>query len=159
MTKLGLTTIVVAALLTASALYGNAAPAPFAGLHGAWSGSGSISLSDGSKERLRCKASYHASEGGIRLQQSLRCASDSYKFELVSDLTSQGGTIAGSWSEASRGVSGSLVGRASGGTINAVADAPGFTANLSVSTNGNRQSFSLQSESDIRSVNLQMVRQ
>ena len=62
---------------------------PFAGLAGSWAGSGSISLSDGSKERLRCKATYQVSDGERRLQQSLRCASDSYRFDLNSDVASQ----------------------------------------------------------------------
>lgn len=77
----------------------------FAGLAGAWSGAGTIALSDGAKERIRCKASYAVSRGDARLQQSLRCASDSYRFELTSDVVSQQGQIAGSWNEASRGAS------------------------------------------------------
>ena len=65
--------------------------APFAGFSGAWSGAGTIMLADGSKERLRCRASYRLSSGDKALQQSLRCASDSYKFELSSDVVSEGG--------------------------------------------------------------------
>lgn len=68
----------------------------FVGLGGAWSGTGTISLSDGAKERIRCKASYVVGRGDARLQQSLRCASDSYRFDLTSDLVSQQGQIAGS---------------------------------------------------------------
>jgi hypothetical protein len=131
---------------------------PFAGLAGSWTGSGSISLSDGSKERLRCRATYQVSAGEARLRQNLRCASDSYRFELSSDVVSQQGTIAGTWSEASRGISGSLAGRASRGSIAAVVDAPGFSANLSVATRGNRQSFTIHSQGDIRSVAITMVR-
>ena len=131
---------------------------PFAGLAGSWTGSGSISLSDGSKERLRCKATYQVSGADARLQQSLRCASDSYRFDLNSDIASERGGISGTWSEASRGISGSLAGRASSGSISAVVDAPGFSANLSVATRGNRQSFSIVSQGDIRSVAITMVR-
>ena len=131
---------------------------PFAGLAGSWTGTGSISLSDGSKERLRCRATYQTSAGDARLQQSLRCASDSYRFDLNSDIASVGSAISGTWSEASRGISGSLSGRASSGSISAVVDAPGFSANLSVATRGNRQSFSIVSQGDIRSVAITMVR-
>jgi hypothetical protein len=126
----------------------------FAGLGGAWSGSGTISLSDGTQERIRCKANYVVGRGDARLQQSLRCASDSYRFDLTSDVVSQLGQIAGSWSEASRGISGSLVGREHGGSVSAVVDAPGFTARLSLTTSGNRQTFSLSSEGDIRNVSI-----
>jgi hypothetical protein len=131
---------------------------PFAGLAGSWTGSGSIALSDGSKERLRCRATYQVSAADARLQQSLRCASDSYRFDLNSDIASERGGISGTWSETSRGISGSLSGRASSGSISAVVDAPGFSANLSVATRGNRQSFSIVSQGDIRSVAITMVR-
>jgi hypothetical protein len=131
---------------------------PFAGLAGSWTGSGSISLSDGSRERLRCRATYQVSDGDARLQQSLRCASDSYQFNLSSDIVGAHGAISGTWSETSRGISGSLSGRASSGTISAVVDAPGFSANISVTTRGNHQSFSILSQGDIRSVALTMVR-
>jgi hypothetical protein len=93
-----------------------------------------------------------------RLQQSLRCASDSYRFDLSSDVVSERGVISGTWSETSRGISGSLSGRAGNGSISAVVDAPGFSANLSVATRGNHQSFSILSQGDIRSVAITMVR-
>ncbi len=150
--------VLAASVLTCGCTAANAQSAPFAGLAGRWNGSGTIELSDGPKERLRCRASYQVSHGEARLQQSLLCASDSYRFELSSDVISQQGEIAGSWSEASRGISGSIVGRESGGSISAVVDAPGFRARLSVATKGNRQSFTIASDGDIRSVNISMSR-
>ena len=66
--------------------------------------------SDGSKERIRCKANYRGSGGGNQLALTLRCASDSYKFDLSSNVTSSGDRISGNWSEASRNVNGSLQG-------------------------------------------------
>lgn len=156
------TSLIVVTTMAASTLAtlpATAFSSAFAGLQGSWAGAGSIALSDGSKERIRCKASYRTSEGGARMQQSLRCASDSYRFDLSSDLGSNGGAVSGSWSESSRGVSGSITGREAGGRISAVANAPGFSANLTVSTRGNHQSFMLSSQGDIRSVSLQMTRQ
>jgi hypothetical protein len=132
--------------------------APFVGLAGAWSGSGTISLSDGSRERLRCRATYRLTSGENGLQQSLRCASDSYKIELSSDVVNEGGQVSGSWSETSRGVSGTLQGRASGGRIAVVVDAPGFSAHLTLITTGNKQSVSIVSEGDIRNVSIAMTR-
>ncbi len=41
-------------------------------------------------ERIRRKASYNVSSTGLGLKQTLRCASDSYKFDLSTDVTSQG---------------------------------------------------------------------
>ncbi|MDB5500522.1 MAG: hypothetical protein JWR89_424 [Tardiphaga sp.] len=150
--------VLASALLALISIPASAQSPAFTGLAGSWAGSGTILLSDGSKERLRCKATYQVSGGESRLLQSLRCASDSYRFDLSSDLVSRQGTIAGSWSETSRGITGSLAGREQGGSISAVVDAPGFSASLSVSTRGDRQSFSITSESEIRNVNISMSR-
>jgi hypothetical protein len=154
LTALAATFIIQSATVSSA----SAQSAPFAGLAGAWSGSGTISLSDGSKERLRCRATYRVAAGENALQQSLRCASDSYKIELSSAVTSEGGRVSGSWSEASRGISGSLQGRASGGRIAVVVDAPGFSANLTLTTTGNKQSVSIVSEGDIRNVSIAMIK-
>ena len=127
-------------------------------LAGAWTGSGTIALSDGSVERLRCRAAYRVDGSETGLQQSLRCASDSYKFDLSSDLVSQGGRISGTWRESSRGISGSLEGRVGGGRITAFVEGAGFSANIRVTTVGQNQSVSIVSQGDIRQVSISMVR-
>src|SRR4051794_12536840 len=76
-----------------------AAEAPFAHLTGAWSGQGKITVQNGSSESIRCRGSYRAGASGTTLKLGLRCASDSYKFELASDITYDGGNISGSWNE------------------------------------------------------------
>ena len=136
----------------------SAQSAPFSGMAGAWSGSGTISLADGSRERIRCRANYVVSGGQNGLRQSLRCASDSYKFELSSDVVSEGGRVSGSWTETSRGISGSLQGRASGGRIAVAAESPMFSANITLTTTGNRQSVSITSQGDIRNVSIAMTK-
>jgi hypothetical protein len=135
-----------------------AEPPAFAGFSGSWSGSGTISLADGSRERLRCRATYRVAGAENRLEQSLRCASDSYRFDLSSDVTSEGGRLSGTWSESSRNINGNLSGRVNGGHVAAAVDAPGFTANLNLNTQGNRQSVSITSEGDIRNVSIALVR-
>jgi len=39
-----------------------------------------------------------------------------------------------------------------------VVDAPGFSANLTLTTTGNRQSVSIVSEGDIRNVSIAMIK-
>src|SRR6201989_895446 len=69
----------VALMVSVSA--GNAqSGGPFAGFDGAWSGTGTVALSDGTTERIRCKADYKVNGSGLGLKQSLHGASDSYKF-------------------------------------------------------------------------------
>src|SRR5580700_432074 len=118
----------IVAALVLSTSSGHAQTRPFAGFDGAWSGSGTVSLSDGSSERLRCRAEYKIDNTGLGLKQTLKCASDSYKFNLSSDVTSQGDRISGQWTETGRNISGSLQGTAGSGKIDALVEAPGFTA-------------------------------
>jgi hypothetical protein len=148
----------VGAALMMSVTAGHAQSGPFAGFNGAWSGSGTVSLSDGTTERIRCKADYRVDGSGLALKQTLRCASDSYKFDLSSDVTSQGDRISGNWSEASRNIFGNLQGTAGGGQINVFVQASGFAANLTLRTNGNRQTVQIDSKGEIRGVNITMVK-
>jgi len=145
-----------ALLLSASATY--AQSGPFAALHGAWSGHGTIALSDGSTERIRCKADYKVNGTGMGLKQTLRCASDSYKFELSSDVTCQGGQVSGNWSEMSRNIFGNLQGTAGHGLIDVVVETVGFTANLILRTTGTKQTVQMNSKGDIRGVSISMVK-
>ncbi len=92
------------------------------------------------------------------MKQTLRCASDSYKFDLDSDVVSQGGSVSGTWSESGRNINGSLRGRASGDRISVFVEAAGFSANLTLTTHGSRQSISITSQGDIKSVSLALVR-
>ncbi len=147
----------VALILLSTAAHAQAGP--FSSFSGAWSGSGTVSLSDGSTERIRCKASYKVDGSGTGLQQTLRCASDSYKFDLSSDVTSsQTGALSGTWSEASRNIFGELRGRAGAGQIEVFVEAAGFAANLTVTTRGNKQSVSINSKGEIRGVSITLVR-
>ncbi len=145
-----------AALLVSVTAY--AQSGPFAGFDGAWAGTGTVALSDGTTERIRCKADYKVNGTGMGLKQNLRCASDSYKFELSSDVTSNGDRISGNWSEASRNVFGNLQGTAGGGKIEVFVEANGFAANLVVSTSGNKQTVSISSKGEIRGVSITMVK-
>ena len=148
----------VGAVLMLSVTASHAQSGPFAGFSGAWSGNGTVALSDGTTERIRCKAAYKVDGTGLSLKQSLQCASDSYKFDLSSDVQSQGDRISGYWSEASRNVNGSLQGTAGGGRIEVFVQASGFAASLTLQTNGNKQTFEISSKGEIKGVNITMVR-
>ena len=117
----------VGAALMLSVSASHAQSGPFAGFDGAWSGNGTVALSDGTTERIRCKAELQGQRQRPGLcKQTLHCASDSYKFDLSSDVTSQGDRISGNWSEASRNISGNLQGTAGGGQIDVFVEAVGI---------------------------------
>ena len=148
----------IGAALMLSASAGYAQSGPFSGFNGVWSGNGTVALSDGTTERIRCKADYKVDDSGLGLKQNLRCASDSYKFDLTSDVTSHGDRISGRWSEASRNIFGNLQGTAGGGQIDVFVEASGFAANLTLRTSGNRQTVQINSKGEIRGVTITMVK-
>jgi hypothetical protein len=148
----------IAAVVLLSVLTSHAQSGPFTGFDGSWSGSGTVALSDGSTERIRCKADYKVNGSGLGLKQNLHCASDSYKFDLSSDVTSNGDRISGNWSERSRNIFGNLQGTAGGGQIEVFVEAAGFAANLTLTTRGNKQTVQISSKGEIRGVNITMTK-
>jgi hypothetical protein len=150
----------VAALLVAS-MWGSSSYAqsgPFAGMAGNWSGAGTVTLDDGSTERIRCRAAYAVGAGGNGLQQTLTCASDSYKFNLTSNIIAQGAAVSGTWSETSRNINGNLEGRSGGGNFQVVATAAGFSANITLTTRGNKQSVVIRADSVFRGASISLSR-
>ncbi|WP_247779254.1 hypothetical protein [Bradyrhizobium sp. 170] len=137
-----------------------AAPvSPFVAMAGTWSGGGMLNTTDGQQEQLRCRATYDVAGSGEQLRLNLRCASASYNFDLASEVEYRGGAIRGSWSEASRNASGTLSGRASGDHVEAAARGDSFSANLSLTTRGGRQTVSIQPQgTNITSVSLALSR-
>lgn len=129
---------------------------PFAPLAGSWSGAGTVTLDDGSTERIRCRAKY--APIGPTLEMSLTCASDAYKFNLGANVKAEGSAIAGSWSETSRNISGSLQGRGGGGNYEFVAATAGFNANISLKTSGNKQNVSMRADSQFRGATITLTR-
>lgn len=129
---------------------------PFAALAGSWHGTGTVTLDDGSTERLRCQASYAAA--GARMDMTLTCASEAYKLALSANVTSDGKAIGGSWSEASRNISGTLRGTGGGNNFQVVASAAGFNATISLATQGNRQSVVMRADSQLKGANITMAR-
>ena len=148
----------VGAALMLSVTAGYAQAGPFVGFEGAWSGTGTVALSDGTIERIRCKADYKVNGNGLGLKQNLHCASDSYKFDLSSEVTSQGDRISGNWSERSRNIFGNLQGTAGGGQIEVFVEASGFAANLTLRTTGNKQTVQISSKGEIRGVSITMTK-
>lgn len=155
-----LTTILVLAFCLPSFSSAQAQHGPFAHLAGSWSGGGTIDLSDGKRERLRCRAAYSVpSQSNMAL--SIRCASESYTFDLHSDVTFASGAVTGTWSESTHAIGGSLSGRASSSQISVLAISPSFSATMSLSTHGSRQSVVIRSRdpnSSIKGVSISLRR-
>ena len=119
----------------------------FSGLNGAWTGSGYIELSNGTKERIRCRATYDVGTAGKAMHQALRCASDSYNFDLTGQFSADDGNrITGQWTERTRNIGGSVIGTVRGDRLQVHVESSGFAADLSMVTRGRRQSVSIDSQ-------------
>jgi len=118
---------------------------PFTALAGQWTGDGNIELSN-TREAIKCRASYDVLENQNNLQLNIRCASDSYNFDLRGSATYSGGAISGSCSESTRNAAGTISGKAEGDRIQVTAKGPAFTAELTLVTRGDKQSVSIKSQ-------------
>lgn len=136
------------------------AEGPFSRFAGHWRGSGKISLSDGSHESISCRGTYAVGDAGATLNQSLTCASASYKVEISSTVQAQGNQLSGSWSETTRGVTGTVSGTISGGTVRAIVNGGTFSAGIAINVSGNSQTVNIrpQGGTDIIGVTVSMRR-
>lgn len=153
--------IILAAALCAICISQASAGEAFKRLAGQWRGKGTIEFSNKSKETLHCRAAYDVLGSGAQLQLAIRCASDSYKIELLGNANEAGGKVTGNWSEATLNVSGSLSGSVEGSSIRVRATSPVFTASFGLVTHGAKQSVSIKSEtpdSSIRGASISLAR-
>lgn len=142
-----------AAAITLLAMHAANARGPFGPLAGTWLGSGTITMPSGTQERLRCRVSYLVTPGGEALTQRLLCASDSYRVDLDSNVVDQGGIVSGTWTEMTRGASGTMTGTVRGPVIAGTISGAGLTASLLLVTRGRSQSVSIRLQgSDIAGV-------
>ena len=138
-----------AALLHPAAASARSA-SPFANFEGRWRGSGEVIAADGSRERIRCRASYEISENSGALTQSLLCASASYRVDVSSYVVANGQDAQGYWSERTRQVQGHLAGRIADGQFEGAVSGPSFTAQLSLRASGGRQTVDIRPQAPRR---------
>jgi hypothetical protein len=138
--------IAAAFMLAASSTYSQTAN-PFTKFGGNWVGGGFIYLSNGTKERIRCRAGFIPADmfNIVSLKLEIRCAGDSYKFELQSELNHNGGSVSGTWSEDTRGMNGIINGRINGDQIAANVESATFNALFELVNQGEKQTVRIQS--------------
>lgn len=136
-----------------------AAAAPFASFAGSWSGSGEVIGTNGNRERIRCRAQYSEAKQGEALNQTIVCASESYRIDITSYVEATGSSVQGYWREATRNVSGQMSGSIEGGRFNGDVVGPGFSAAVSLSSNGRTQAVNIRPQGgDIADVQIELRR-
>lgn len=154
--------IVAVAMGGAAALWPGpsaAAAGPFKPFVGQWTGGGEVISSNGLPERIRCRANYDESSGGAAMSQTIVCASASYRIDIQSYVEASEGRVQGSWREATRGISGELTGVLADGRFAGAVRGAGFTAQISLRSNGRRQAVEIRpSGGDIAEVHIELER-
>jgi hypothetical protein len=112
---------------------------PFSKFSGNWRGAGQVVGTDGHREQVRCRAGYSLSHSGEALTQALVCASDSYRVDINSQVVAEGHRVQGHWQEATRQVQGDRSGQVVEGWFDGSVIGPGFTAQVSLRSNGRKQ--------------------
>lgn len=124
----------------------SAAAGPFAQFNGVWSGNGTLKSGDNPTERIRCTASYRP-RGASEITLSLRCASDSYNFDLSGEFQAdERNQISGRWTERSRNIGGTAVGNAHGDRLQIHVESSAFSADMVMVTRSRRQSVTIDSQ-------------
>ena len=147
-----------AIVLSTLALAPAVAAGPFAGFAGEWTGGGDIAMTDGSQEKIRCKASYSVGPSGEALNINVNCASDSYRVNIISNVVAQGTSFSGTWRETTRQADGRVTGSIPApGELQANLDGTGFGIQLAATTNGKQQAVTIQAEgTDVKSVKISL---
>jgi hypothetical protein len=124
-----------------------AAQGPFAQFSGSWSGSGTMRI-NGKAERIRCQASYRSrGSTGHEIDLTLKCDSDSYKFNLGGLFRAdEGNHVSGQWTEHTRNVGGIVVGNVSGARFQLHVESNAFTADMSIRTGSGSQAVSIDAQ-------------
>jgi len=112
-------------------------------LSGYWTGTGSITLSSGSTERVKCAVIYKVSGGGAEINQSIRCASTDYSINASADLRVVGDNVSGNWEEKTYSAAGKVSGRYTGSGFVLAIHGDSFTAAMDVSLSACKQSISI----------------
>jgi hypothetical protein len=123
----------------------SAAGGPFADFAGTWSGGGTLRPQNGAAERIRCNATYQA-RGQREVNLQLRCASDSYNFNLSGDFAADADNqVTGRWTEHTRSTGGTAIGMAQGDRLQLHIESAGFSAQVVMITRSRQQSVNIDS--------------
>jgi hypothetical protein len=120
-----------------------AAANPLGEMAGYWTGAGSVTLSGGNTERVKCAVIYKVSDDGGQIKQSIRCASTDYTINATAELRVKGEQVSGNWEEKTYSAVGEVSGRYTGESLVLSIQGANFTAAMNVSLSACKQSISI----------------
>ena len=136
----------IASAAIAAAAVSASAPvsaSPLSDLQGRWSGWGSVQMSNGTREQVKCVATYFLKDGGSSVSQNLRCASSSYKIDAAANYVLKGDQVSGRWEERTWSAVGSVSGRMTDKGFNLAIQGQTFSAGMAMMTTSCKQSIQI----------------
>ena len=101
----------------ATAAGNGAAAGPIEDLSGYWTGAGTVLLTNGSTERVKCAVIYKIGGSGTQIKQTMRCASADYNINAAAELRVNGAQVSGNWEEKTYSATGDVAGRYTGSSF------------------------------------------
>jgi hypothetical protein len=115
---------------------------PIGNLTGYWSGNGSIALSNGKTERVKCQV-FYKTDGGSQIRQTMRCASADYNINALAELRVSGNQVSGTWEEKTYAAKGDVSGRFGGEGFALSIQGANFSAAMNVTLSSCKQSLNI----------------
>jgi hypothetical protein len=115
---------------------------PIGNLTGYWSGNGSVALSNGKTERVKCQV-FYKTDGGNQIRQTMRCASADYKINSLAELRVQGSQVSGTWEEKTYAAKGDVTGRYGTEGFALSIQGANFSAAMNVALSSCKQSLNI----------------
>ena len=109
---------------------------------GYWTGTGKVSMTNGSTEQVKCVVTYKVT--GQELRQNVRCAGQGFSFNGTAQLqVGQTGAVTGSWTENTYAATGDVTGKATDKGFLLSISGQTFTAVMDVATSACKQTMDI----------------
>ena len=143
----------------ATAAANGAAAGPIEDLSGYWTGAGTVLLTNGSAERVKCAVIYKVGASGTQIKQTLRCASADYNINGAAELRVNGAQVSGNWEEKTYSATGDVTGRYTGSSFVLSIKGQNFTAGMNVGLSSCKQSISITPQGlDVRRISMNLAK-
>jgi hypothetical protein len=137
----------------------DAAAGPIEDLTGYWTGAGTVVLTNGDTERVKCAVVYKVGAGGTQIKQTLRCASAAYSISGAAELRVNGAQVSGNWEEKTYSATGEVAGRYTGSSFVLSIKGANFTAGMNVGLSSCKQSISITPHGlDVRRISMNLAK-
>jgi hypothetical protein len=128
----------------------------FEPLLGAWGGSGTYKLKDGTSEKLKCDAYYTGT--GSQLGIAVRCSGQTNKIEMRSKLTANGAALSGNWEERTYNATGDVTGNLTDSRLH-LAITGGVGGSMTITFDKSKQNVAIATEGiPLKSVTVSLSR-